>query len=92
MTKVVMYGYDGCRYCSAAKNLLDDHGIAFEHRDCEEEPGRTRPVSRSQGTITQDGSSDRDLWSAHRRLRQPCRSFREAVEHRGRALIVQRVA
>ncbi len=49
--RAVLYTQAGCRFCAAAKALLDKRGIAFEEVALtDDEAGRQRLVERGAGT------------------------------------------
>lgn len=52
MTKVQIYSTDWCPYCSAAKSLLDDKGIAYEEIDVTDPELRVAMVARAHGRRT----------------------------------------
>ena len=48
--RVVMYAVEGCSYCSRARALLVEKGVAFEEIDVEAVPGaRAEMIARSGG-------------------------------------------
>ncbi len=48
--RVVMYAVEGCSYCSRARALLVEKGVAFEEIDVEAVPGaREEMIARSGG-------------------------------------------
>lgn len=53
MAKVEIYTRFGCPYCTRAKSLLAEKGIAFEEFDIGTEPGRRQEMmDRSGGGYT----------------------------------------
>ncbi len=50
MVKVEIYTQPWCGYCTRAKNLLDDKGVAYEEIDVMMEPARKREmIERAEG-------------------------------------------
>jgi glutaredoxin 3 len=53
MTKVTIYTRDFCGYCSAAKRLLTEKGVAFDERDATYSPDlRREMIQRANGRST----------------------------------------
>jgi glutaredoxin 3 len=52
MPKVTIYTRKFCGYCSAAKNLLADKGVAFDEIDATGEPEKRREMIERTGRFT----------------------------------------
>jgi glutaredoxin 3 len=53
MPKVEIYTQPFCGYCTRAKKLLDDKGVAYEEFDVMMEPARRREmIDRAEGRTT----------------------------------------
>ncbi len=53
MAEVTIYTRDFCGYCSAAKRLLNDKGVAFTELDATYEPDlRAQMIQRANGRST----------------------------------------
>jgi glutaredoxin 3 len=53
MAKVEIYTQPFCGYCTRAKKLLDDKGVAYEEMDVMMEPARKREMmDRANGAYT----------------------------------------
>ena len=53
MTDVTIYTRDWCSYCSAAKRLLDDKGVAYtEHNATDTPAARQEMIARANGRST----------------------------------------
>ena len=53
MASVVIYTRLGCGYCSAAKHLLEQKGVAYVEHDATGNPGlRAEMISKAAGAYT----------------------------------------
>lgn len=52
MSKVQLYTTDWCPYCSAAKALLDEKGVAYEEIDVTDPALREQMMQRAHGRRT----------------------------------------
>lgn len=52
MTNVVMYSTAWCGFCSRAKRLLAEKGVAFEEIDLDAEPARRAEMMEKSGQRT----------------------------------------
>jgi len=52
MSKIQIYTTGWCPYCSAAKALLDDKGVAYEEIDAGDEQVRAAMIQRANGRRT----------------------------------------
>ncbi|MDN2566510.1 glutaredoxin 3 [Aquibium sp. A9E412] len=53
MVEVTIYTRAMCGYCTAAKRLLDDKGVAYVERDASREPAlRQEMIQRANGRMT----------------------------------------
>ena len=53
MTSVVIYTRQFCGYCSAAKKLLENKGVAYEEHDATNAPAvRQEMIARANGRST----------------------------------------
>ena len=52
MNKVLIYTTSWCPYCSAAKSLLDDKGVAYDEIDADDPAVRMDMIQRAHGRRT----------------------------------------
>lgn len=52
MTKIVIYTRQFCGFCTAAKNLLDSKGVAYEEIDATYAPEKRQEMMQRSGRAT----------------------------------------